>query len=288
MTQLINQYSHLTAIDRPKLSFPANLLRERNLLQGNLLDFGCGLGNDVKILRQRGFNITGYDPHYFGEYPQQQFDTILCLYVLNVLLPQEQSRVVMEISQLLKLGGKAYYAVRRDVKWEGFREHYVHKKDTYQCLVKLPFKSIYTNENCEIYEYTHYHYQDHPHNHCLFCRPSKKLTLITESINSYAIFDPFPVSKGHSLVIPKTHTQNFFDLPLNEQVDCWLMVKEIQNILITKFNAEGFNIGLNINHCAGQKMPHSTIHVIPRYGRDSHGNKGGIRWVIPTNRHSFN
>jgi 2-polyprenyl-3-methyl-5-hydroxy-6-metoxy-1,4-benzoquinol methylase len=73
-----NQFSHLTAIERTSLSFPAQFLLAKNLLQGKVLDFGCGFGNDVKVLQREGFNITGYDPYYFPQYPDGKFDTIIC------------------------------------------------------------------------------------------------------------------------------------------------------------------------------------------------------------------
>lgn len=168
-----NKYSHLTAKERKIISFPAQLLVEKNLLVGKILDFGCGFGNDVKLLQQKGFDITGYDPYYFPEYPQEKFDTILCFYVLNVLFEQPQTNVLMQVSQLLKPGGKAYYAVRRGLKQEGFREHYVHKKPTYQCLVDLPFKSIHTDDLCEIYEYIHYNQQKNSEKIAYFVTPVK-------------------------------------------------------------------------------------------------------------------
>ena len=114
-----NKFSHLTAIERVKLSFPAQLLFEKNLLKGQILDFGCGFGNDIKLLKQKGFDIKGYDPYHLPHYPTQKFDTIICFYVLNVLFPEEQANVLMEVSHLLKPGGKVYYAVRRDIKKEG-------------------------------------------------------------------------------------------------------------------------------------------------------------------------
>ena len=97
MKQQKNQFSHLTAIERNYLSFPAQFLLNQNLLQGKILDFGCGFGNDVKILHQKGCDITGYDPYYFPEYPDTKFDTIICFYVLNVLFTEEQTNVLMEI-----------------------------------------------------------------------------------------------------------------------------------------------------------------------------------------------
>ncbi|MDY7013889.1 MAG: bifunctional class I SAM-dependent methyltransferase/HIT family protein [Cyanobacteriota bacterium] len=276
-----NQFSHLTAKERIYLSFPGQFLLEQNLIRGKILDFGCGFGNDVKLLQKKGFNIVGYDPYYFPNFPAVKFDTIFCFYVLNVLFPEEQANVLMEISYLLKPGGKAYYAVRRDLKREGFRQHYVHKKPTYQCIVKLPFPSLYLNESCEIYEYIHYNYQKHSPARCLFCTPRKTWNLLTESATAYAIFDGYPASPGHTLIIPKRHVADYFDLPFKEQSACWFMANKVQKFLKQDFQPDGFNVGMNINREAGQKMMHASIHIIPRYRGDTVGKKGGIRGVIP-------
>ncbi|MEH2270709.1 MAG: bifunctional class I SAM-dependent methyltransferase/HIT family protein [Nostoc sp.] len=281
MKQQKNQFSHLTAIERSYLSFPAKFLLNKNLLQGKILDFGCGFGNDVKILREKGCDITGYDPYYFPEYPDSKFDTIICFYVLNVLFSEEQTNVLMEISHLLKPGGKAYYAVRRDIKKEGFREHYVHKKPTYQCIAKLPFTSICLDEYREVYEYVHYNHQRNSSNYCIFCNPHKTLRLLTESATAYAIFDGYPITKGHVLVIPKRHVSNYFELPLKEQSACWFMVNKVQEILKSEFEPDGFNVGMNINRAAGQNIMHASIHIIPRYKGDTAFAKSGIRNVIP-------
>jgi diadenosine tetraphosphate (Ap4A) HIT family hydrolase len=285
MKKQTNQFSHLTAIERVYLSVPTNFLLDKNLLQGKVLDFGCGFGNDVKLLRKKGLDITGYDPYYFPQYPTEKFDTIICVYVLNVLFPEEQANVLMEVSHLLKSGGKAYYAVRRDIKREGFREHYIHKKPTYQCIVKLPFKSILLDESYEIYEYRHYNLQRNSSNYCLFCNPNKHLNILTESATAYAMFDGYPVSKGHVLVIPKRHVSNYFELPFQEQAACWLMVNKVQELLTQEFAPDGFNVGMNINRDAGQNMMHASIHIIPRYKGDTVGTKGGIRYVLK--RHSL-
>ena len=281
MQKQTNKFSHLTAMERLYLSFPARFLLGNNLLQGKILDFGCGLGNDVKLLNKKGCEITGYDPYYFPEYPKDKFDTIICFYVLNVLFPEEQATVLMEVSHLLKPGGKAYYAVRRDLKREGFREHYVHKKPTYQCIVKLPFKSVHLDDYCEIYEYIHYNYQRNAPNRCIFCNPHQKITLLTESATAYAMFDGYPLSTGHVLVVPKHHVANYFELPFQEQSACWFMVNKVQEFLREEFHPDGFNVGININRSAGQKMMHTNIHIIPRYQGDTVGAKGGMRHVIP-------
>ncbi len=276
-----NQFSHLTAIERISLSFPAKFLLNKKLLQGKILDFGCGFGNDVKLLQQKGFDITGYDPYHFPQNPNEKFDTIICFYVLNVLFTEEQANVLMEVAHLLKPGGKAYYAVRRDIKKEGFREHYIHKKPTYQCIVKLPFDSMHVDEGCEIYEYIHYNHQRNSSNNCIFCNPHKNLTILTESATAYAMLDGYPVSKGHVLIVPKRHIANYFELPFKEQSACWFMVNKVQEMLSKEFQPDGFNVGININREAGQTMMHANIHIIPRYQGDAVGAKGGMRYVIP-------
>ena len=255
-----NKYTHLTAIERKYLSFPAKFLLRNKLLTGKILDFGCGYGKDVEILQKKGFDIQGYDPYYHPQYPLEKFDVIICFYVLNVLFPKVQEEVIMAISQLLKPTGKAYFAVRRDIKKEGFRQHYVHKKPTYQHLVKLPFKSIYVDESCEIYEYIHYNQEKKYSRGCIFCHPYKKLTLLAESSLAYAILDGYPLTKGHSLIIPKTHIENYFELPFSLQSHCWQMVNEVKQIISKKYQPDGFNIGFNVNDAGGQKVKHTHLN----------------------------
>ncbi len=275
-----NQYTHLTAIKREDLSFPAKYLLKNKLLKGQILDFGCGYGKDVEKLQEKGFDIQGYDLYYQPQYPQKKFDTIICSYVLNVLFPWEQEQVIMSISQLIKTTGKVYFVVRRDLKTEGLRQHYIHKKPTYQCLVKLPFKSIYIDESCEIYEYNHYNQVKQYSRTCIFCKPYPKLTLLTESSLAYAILDGYPLTQGHSLIIPKIHIENYFDLPFWLQSHCWQMVNEVKKIITTKYKPDGFNIGFNVNQAGGQKVKHTHIHLIPRYQGDNQNRKHGIRCVI--------
>lgn len=282
-----NTYSHFTAKEREKLSFPARIVSERGLLKGSVLDFGCGFGKDVELLQQQGLSISGYDKHYFPEYPKQQFDTIICFYVLNVLLPEEQAAVLIEVSQLLKPTGKAYFAVRRDIRYEGFRMHKIHKKPTYQCLVKLPYKTVFSNNNCEIYEYQHINQlKTESDSKCPFCHPAKDRQLLAESATVYAFLDKFPANPGHALVIPKRHCADYFELSFREQSACWFMVNAIKKQLQQEYNPDGFNIGVNINLSAGQTISHVHIHLIPRYKGDVENPTGGVRGVIP-NRQDY-
>ena len=107
-------HPYLTAIRRTDLSVPTRYLLQHNLLKGRILDFGCGFGYDTDELRNRGFDITGYDYYYRSDYPEGKFDTIICNYVLNVLEPYAQAEVLMNVTNLLSPKGTAYFAVRRD------------------------------------------------------------------------------------------------------------------------------------------------------------------------------
>lgn len=281
MSQNANQYSHLTAKERDSLSFPAKLVKERGLLVGDVLDFGCGFGKDVELLAGQGFPIDGYDKHYFPKFPERKFDTIICFYVLNVLLPEEQALVLMDISSLLKPSGKAYFAVRRDLIYEGFRTHKIHQKPTFQTNVVLPFRSIFKNNNCEIYEYQHYNQTQNGQSECPFCHPCSSIELILESAQAYSIRDKFPVNPGHSLIIPKRHVSDYFDLSFREQSSCVFMLNEVKKDIQKQFNPDGFNVGINIGVHAGQTVSHVHIHLIPRYAGDVEDPRGGVRGVIP-------
>ena len=280
-----NPYNHLTAKERTSLSFPAKILLERNLFQGDVLDFGCGFGKDVELLKEKGISISGYDKYHLPEYPTKKFDTIICFYVLNVLLAEEQTIVLLELSQLVKPTGKVYFAVRRDLQHEGFRMHKVHQKQTYQCNVILNFKSIFRNDNCEMYEYSHFNQIQHVENlSCPFCNPVPERELIVESAMVYSMLDKFPVSSGHALIIPKRHTASYFDLSFKEQSACFFMLNKVKEILQKRFNPDGFNVGINIGETSGQTVPHVHIHLIPRYNGDVEEPRGGVRGVIPEKR----
>ncbi len=279
MKKIINN-PHLTAIERTSMSFPTRWLKQHNLLKGAILDFGCGLGYDTKELQNLGYNIVGYDNYYQTQYPETKFDTIICNYVLNVLEPNEQAEVLMAVSELLQPTGKAYFAVRRDLKSEGFRTHYVHKLPTYQSNVKLPYKSVFANENCEIYEYQHYNSISKPLCECVFCNLAPEKQLLSETATAVAFYDSFPVNPGHTLIIPKRHVANYFDLSIHEQRALWLLVNRCKAIVQKQYEPNGFNVGINVGEAAGQSVFHVHIHLIPRYTGDVENPRGGVRGVI--------
>jgi len=279
MKKIVNN-PHLTAIERTSMSFPTRWLKQNKLLKGEILDFGCGFGFDTDQLKEQEFDITGYDNYYRPDYPEKRFDTIICNYVLNVLEPNEQAEVLMSVAELLKPTGRAYFAVRRDLKSEGFRTHYVHKQPTYQSNVILPYKSVFANENCEIYEYQHHIQIPKIATDCVFCNLESGKELITETATAVAFLDSYPVNPGHTLIIPKRHVDDYFELTIHEQRALWLVVNRCKKLIQKRFHPDGFNVGINVGEAAGQSIFHVHIHLIPRYKGDVENPRGGVRGVI--------
>ncbi|GBC96505.1 hypothetical protein HRbin16_02309 [bacterium HR16] len=224
-----NPNSHLTAKRRKQPSYPTRFLLEHGYVRGKVLDFGSGLGADARYLRKLGYDVTEYDPYYAPEYPSCRFDTILCHYVLNVLLPEEQPYVLMCISELLHPYGKAYYSVRRDLSRDGYRFHQEHGVYVYQRRVYLPFKSVLQNNFCEIYEYRHYN-QVIAGQGCPYCFPSLDTLLLTETEAAYSIaINPADLTQG-LLVVPKRHIRHL-DTEIRDE--CKLVVRRLRRIVNT-------------------------------------------------------
>lgn len=275
-------HPYLTAIKRTAISAPSRILAQRNLLKGRILDFGCGYGFDTDYLKEKGFDIVGYDNYYRKDYPEGKFDTIICNYVLNVLEPYEQAEVMMEVSSLLNPDGTAYFAVRRDLMQDGFRWHAIHKEYTYQCTVHLPYTSIFCNDSFELYAYQLFNRAE-PHGTagCVFCNLAKRLEVICETATCVAFFDGYPVSPGHALIIPKRHVASYFDLTNREREAMNVMLQFVKRKLDERFHPDGYNIGINVGRAGGQTVFHCHMHIIPRYKGDVEDPKGGVRGVIP-------
>jgi diadenosine tetraphosphate (Ap4A) HIT family hydrolase len=118
---------------------------------------------------------------------------------------------------------------------------------------------------------------------CLFCdlQTSDRERIIAENDLAYAVRDGFPVTRYHTLFIPKRHTFDFFGLTSEELVAIQDLIQE-QKKLIEGLDAsvEGFNVGMNCGEIAGQSIWHCHIHLIPRRKGDVKNPKGGVRNII--------
>ena len=115
---------------------------------------------------------------------------------------------------------------------------------------------------------------------CPFCEPEEE-RIAHQGTGFVCLWDGFPVSEGHILVIPIRHFSSWFDATTEEQVDLLEGVNAARQLIQRRYNPEGFNIGINIGESAGQTIPHLHVHVIPRYKGDVSDPRGGVRYVIP-------
>ena len=118
---------------------------------------------------------------------------------------------------------------------------------------------------------------------CPFCNVSKNQIIAKNSL-CFAIFDKYPVNKGHILIIPFRHFSNFFDATIEEKISILELLEICKKILDEKYKPDGFNIGVNVGKYAGQTIFHLHVHLIPRYKGDIENPTGGVRGVIPEKR----
>ena len=115
---------------------------------------------------------------------------------------------------------------------------------------------------------------------CPFCAlPASRITHSTD--RSLVIRDGFPISPGHTLILPRRHIGSFFELEPVERDDLLKLLEAARSTVAAEFNPDGYNIGINDGAAAGQTVPHLHIHLIPRYTGDRADPRGGVRWIIP-------
>ncbi|MCM8536795.1 MAG: HIT family protein [Lentisphaeraceae bacterium] len=110
---------------------------------------------------------------------------------------------------------------------------------------------------------------------CIFCKivndeiPAKKLYKDEHVI---AFLDIAPITKGHTLVIPKVHQESISAVPAEYQQKMMHVSSQIGKAFVRTGEYDGFNLHLNNGQCAGQVVPHAHMHVVPRIGTD------GFHW----------
>ena len=121
-----------------------------------------------------------------------------------------------------------------------------------------------------------------PAKECPFCCTDIRTRILAENSLCYLIEDKYPVTDGHSLVIPRRHVVDYFGMTPAEQVAAnALLLQRKEELEQSDSSIDGFNIGMNSGSAAGQTIFHSHIHLIPRRSGDSEDPTGGVRFVIP-------
>jgi diadenosine tetraphosphate (Ap4A) HIT family hydrolase len=115
---------------------------------------------------------------------------------------------------------------------------------------------------------------------CPFCNlPKHRIVSATPLV--LLVRDAFPLSNGHSLIIPRRHITSFFDLSADEQSDMLATLAAAKSNLDVTVKPDGYNFGVNDGLAAGQTVMHVHLHLIPRYYGQPEDPRGGIRWVLP-------
>lgn len=115
---------------------------------------------------------------------------------------------------------------------------------------------------------------------CLFCNLSEE-RIVASNGPAISIRDGFPVSPGHTLIIPKRHVATFFDTTTEERLAMFELMEKAKLALDAELRPAAYNIGVNDGPAAGQTISHLHFHLIPRYVGDDADPRGGVRRVLP-------
>lgn len=116
---------------------------------------------------------------------------------------------------------------------------------------------------------------------CPFCRPEAD-RIFHAGRNILGLWDAFPVSPGHALLVTRRHVASWFEATEDEQRELIEAIPIARTAIAERNEPDGFNVGVNIGPAAGQTVPHLHVHVIPRYAGDMADPRGGVRGVIPS------
>ena len=117
---------------------------------------------------------------------------------------------------------------------------------------------------------------------CPFCGVGEESRTFLRDDFVLGLWDKYPVSPGHALLIPRRHISSWFEATPSEQNALLQALSISRQKILRRFQADGFNIGINDGQDAGQTIPHLHIHLIPRYKGDVADPTGGVRYVIPS------
>jgi diadenosine tetraphosphate (Ap4A) HIT family hydrolase len=116
---------------------------------------------------------------------------------------------------------------------------------------------------------------------CPFCDRIASGEVLESNGVAAALPDGFPVSPGHTLVVPRRHEPDLWRLDPETQRGVWDLVAAVRVRLDRDLGPDGFNVGVNVGAAAGQTVEHAHVHVIPRRLGDVADPRGGVRWVLP-------
>ena len=116
--------------------------------------------------------------------------------------------------------------------------------------------------------------------HCPFCSPPAERVFYRDAL-VIGIWDGFPVTPGHALLVPVRHVASWFEASMEERTALTRAIDAARLAIESSHAADGYNIGINNGKAAGQTVFHLHVHVIPRRFGDIADPRGGVRHVFP-------
>ena len=115
---------------------------------------------------------------------------------------------------------------------------------------------------------------------CVFCAAGEEKVVARNAL-AYAVRDNAPVTRLHTLILPKRHAPGYFELSAEEKRAIDELIDEVRLAILTDDPVvAGFNVGINIGEAAGQTIFHCHVHLIPRRRGDALYPEGGIHAAI--------
>lgn len=116
---------------------------------------------------------------------------------------------------------------------------------------------------------------------CPFCETISDGSFRWSNEHAVAFADGFPLNTGHTLIVPRLHVADLFELTPEVRAGVWALLDVVHAELRDQIPADGFNVGVNVGEAAGQTVGHVHVHLIPRCLGDNADPRGGVRWVVP-------
>ena len=118
--------------------------------------------------------------------------------------------------------------------------------------------------------------------YCIFCsiiNGSSEGITVYNNDHFLVLMDKYPISHGHTLVIPKKHYDNLLFMPSDEVGKLYSLVSIIAKAVVSAVSADGFNVGQNNGKSANQIIPHVHVHIIPRFNNDNANGRWPTRYI---------
>ncbi|HJT84905.1 MAG TPA: HIT family protein [Nitrososphaeraceae archaeon] len=118
--------------------------------------------------------------------------------------------------------------------------------------------------------------------YCIFCsiiNGSSEGITVYDNDHFLVLMDKYPISHGHTLVIPKKHYDNLLFMPSDEVGKLYSLVSIIAKAVVSAVSADGFNVGQNNGKSANQIIPHVHVHIIPRFNNDNANGRWPTRYI---------